>query len=292
MKSKFIVGLMILAVSALFPISSLSRSEASTNKDNVVISADNTIVLMGEVTGESVGQVIAKAKELDLELGGMKEKYSSKRPLYLFLYSPGGSIQSGLELIEALKGLGRPVHTITMFSASMAFQIAQNLDDRLILKSGALMSHHAAGQFQGSFGGKATQMDRRYKFWLDRIKELDEQTVKRTNGKQTYESYTSEYDAEMWLTGTESVSEGYADRVVTVKCDKSLAGVTTQHANFLGMDVAYDLDKCPLNTSPMNVRINMPGSTVTLDQQTMDRVKAEFLAQYEGKQRQVIPMYW
>jgi ATP-dependent protease ClpP protease subunit len=290
MKTKLIVALAVFAIAALFPLSSLSKGE-SAKQDRVVVSSNNTLVLNGEVTGESVGELIAKAKQLDTGLSGLKEKVSSKRPLYLFIYSPGGSIQAGLELIEALRGLDRPVHTITLFSASMAFQIAQNMDDRLILRNGALMSHHAAGEFGGDFGGADTQAMSRFKFWLQRVKELDEQTVKRTNGKQTYESYTKQYDHEMWLTGQQSVDQGYADRVVAFKCDSSLSGVTSKQIVFMGINVSYDIDNCPINTTPMNIKFTAPDGKVIVGNQA-DETRIKFLTQYEQKARQVIPMYW
>ncbi len=132
-------------------------------------------------------------------------------------------------------------------------------------------------------------MDSRYQFWLDRIRELDEQTVKRTNGKQTYASYTKQYADEMWLTGTKSVLEGYADKVVKIKCDSSLAGTTTHNASMLGFQITYDLDECPINTSPFNVRIgNKEGKTLTSELEK--EIREKFLTQFEDKQRQVLPM--
>ena len=251
--NKFIAGLVVVLALVLVPRVSASKG---AEPDTVVLSTNNLLVINGEINGDMTGQVISKAKELDSKLDGLKEKLKGKAPIYVFLNTPGGSIQSGLEIIEAFKGLDRKVNTITLFAASMGFQLVQNLDDRLILKNGVLMSHHAYGQSEGEFGGATpTQMDNRNQLWLDRIRELDEQTVKRTNGKQTYETYTKQYDHETWLTGTKSVAQGYADRIVTVKCDSTLSGTTTHHLNFLGLDVQYDLDNCPLNTSPMNVHI-------------------------------------
>ncbi len=295
-KSKFL-GLMVAGLLALIPLN--SSSEASQPSTSVTLTSENTLVLNSEVSGESVSAVIAKAKELDSNMNSrLKNPLGGKnKPLYLFLNTPGGSIQSGLELIESLKGLGRPVNTVTLFAASMGFQIAQNLDDRLILQTGVLMSHHAAGEFEGYFGGSSpSQMDTRYQLWLDRVRELDEQTVKRTNGKQTYESYTKQYDHEMWLTGTKSVEQGYADRVVTVKCDASLTGVTSHTASFMGMNIAYDLDACPLNTSPLNVRVSGGGGAIIITSEGLDNraeeIKKEFLKQYEKNQRMAAPMHW
>jgi ATP-dependent protease ClpP protease subunit len=185
-KNKFLIGVFVLLAAVLLvPSMSVSKDAQS---DTIILSKSNLLLLNSQVEGESTGMIIAKAKELDNALNS-KRIFANKKPLYLFLNTPGGDIQSGLELIEALKGIGRPVDTITLFAASMGFQIAQNLDERLILKNGVLMSHHAAGEFQGSFGGvHPSQVDGRYQLWLDRVRELDEQTVKRTNGRQTYES--------------------------------------------------------------------------------------------------------
>lgn len=257
--SKYVMTLAVLGLVSILPASSLSSSSSKT--ESVILSKDNVIVLNTQVDGESTAAVISKAKELDSALSSnLKEKCgSAKKPLYIFLNTPGGSIQSGLEMIEALNGLGRPVNTITLFAASMGFQIAQNLGDRLILKNGVLMSHRAKGGFEGEFGGQSpSQIDSRYALWKSRIDELDSQTVSRSGGKQTLESYRKQYANEMWLTGNQSVEQGYADKVVNVKCDKTLDGVTTHELSFFGIPISYDLDNCPLNTSPMNIRISLP----------------------------------
>jgi ATP-dependent Clp protease protease subunit len=284
--NKLALGLLIILVSIIAP--NVLASKENNDPNVIILSRDNLLSLSSEVNGDSVSAVISKAKELDTKF--YKRWKSEKKPLYLFLNTPGGSIQSGLELIEALQGIGRQVNTVTLFAASMGFQIAQGLGDRLILKNGVLMSHRAAGEMEGSFGGtRPSQMDSRYQLWLDRVKELDEQTVSRTNGKQTYDSYTKQYANEMWLTGTKSVEQGYADRVVLVKCDSSLSGFTTHHVNFMGLDIDYDLDLCPINTSPMNIRI-ASGSEKVTSNEFVAEVKAKFLSQFYNKQRQVLPL--
>lgn len=279
--NKIALGLLAILGIVLIPQVSLSSNAAPA--DLVSLSASNTINLNTEVDGESTSGVITKAKALC-------KKSRNKEHLYLFLNTPGGSIQAGLEMIEALNGLGCPVDTVTMFAASMGFQIAQNLGERLILKNGIMMSHRAAGEFRGSFGGtQPSQVDSRYQLWLDRVRELDEQTVRRTKGKQTYESYTKQYGNEMWLTGTKSVAQGYSDKIITARCDDSLTGATTHHASFMGMDILYDLDNCPLNTSPMNVRIG--GRDGVLNIETVNEIKSKFLKQYENQQNRVVDSY-
>ncbi len=288
MRKSTLVGL-VVGLLALLPIFDEAKS-AAPEVGRIVLTKNNTILLNDEVTGEAVAAVISKAKELDRAASGIRESaYGEKKRLYLFLNTPGGNIQSGLEMIEALNGIGRPVDTITLFAASMGFQIAQNLGERYILKNGVLMSHRAKGGFDGEFGGTSpSQIESRYHLWNSRLTEMDLQTVKRTNGKQTLESYQKAYSSEMWLTGAESVAKGYADKIVTVKCDSSLDGATTHEASFLGIPITFDLDNCPINTTPMNVRMGVATvQRVNLDGKTQTTVTAvvdldKFLSQGGG----------
>lgn len=253
--TKITVGIVLAAIMALVPLTSSSKDKKSSPK-RIVLTSDNTIVLNDVIEGGSVAKVISKAKELDKESGLKKLLPSSKDPIYVFLRTPGGEIQTGLEMLEALQGLKRPVDTVTMFAASMGFQTAQQLGKRYIVQNGVLMSHRARGGFEGEFGGqKPSQIDSRKGFWEQRIQEMDERTVERTGGKQTMDSYTRAYNDELWLTGRQAVEQGYADEVVQVSCDDSLSGVTSHSLNFFGIEIQYDLDNCPLNSTPMNIRI-------------------------------------
>jgi ATP-dependent Clp protease protease subunit len=232
----FIVIMMLLAM--------LSVNAAETPRKEIVLTKDNTLVLNESFRGSSVSSLIGQAKEMDASL-------KSGYPIYLFLSTPGGSIQAGLELIEFLEGLNRPVHTITLFSASMGFQLVQHLGKRYILKYGVLMSHKAAGGFRGEFGGGSSQIDSRYGLWLRRLQMMDKQTVNRTNGKKTLKQYQSEYDNELWLNGEEAVRNGYADAVVSVKCSESLNGSTSKTVRYYGFNVKLTFDNCPIRTFPI-----------------------------------------
>ena len=189
----------------------------SAQAKELTLSADNTLSLSNIVDSASVTELEQKATQMNANL-------KSGYPIHLFMYTPGGSIQAGLELIEFLNGLNRPVDTVTLFAASMGFQIVQHMNTRYIMKYGVLMSHKARGAFSGEFGGGISQLDSRYQLWLRRIELMDKKTVERTKGKQTMKSYTDAYTPELWLNGDEAVEKGYADEVVTVKCDMSLNG--------------------------------------------------------------------
>lgn len=221
-------------------------ANAESSEKVVTLTSDNLLVLEGPVNDNSVGLVMQRASEIDSIL-------PSGYPMYLFLYTPGGSIQAGLELIEFLSGLNRPVHTVTMFAASMGFQIVQHMGDRYIARYGVLMSHKAKGRFGGEFGGTRSQLDTHYGLWLRRVELMDKQTVSRTNGKQTLESYLKSYDPELWLNGSEAVSDGYADSIVVIKCDASLDGVRKAIDTQRGFSIGVTKSACPAKTGVVDV---------------------------------------
>ena len=215
----------------------------------IKLTDDNVMLLAEEVTQASVTALMVKAAALDSTLG-------SEYPIYLVLYTPGGDIQAGLELIDFLKGLHRPIHTITLFAASMGFQIAQQLGDRYIIKFGTLMSHKARGAIQGEFGDRMSQIDSRYGHWLNIVYMLDMATVKRTNGKQTLESYRAQYQNELWMTGDISVKGGYADSVVQVSCDSGLyLKNRILHVDYMGLNLEVTFSGCPMILSPISIKI-------------------------------------
>ncbi len=253
---------MLAGLLALIMVAASPNAKAAQQK-TITLSADNVISVNGVIDEDTVSTVIQKARELDAKLSSsLSEKLAvklgkEKKHLILFMYTPGGDIQKGFELIDALKGLGRPVDTVTLFAASMGFQIVQSMGARYSLPSGVLMSHQAYGGMEGSFGPERSQLRSRYEFWLKRVNELDELTVSRTKGKQTLKSYQDAYKDEIWDTGAASVKDGYADEVVVAQCDSGLLGVETHTVSFMGIPIKYDTDKCPLNTAYMNIRVEL-----------------------------------
>lgn len=238
MKNKFVILLTLLISSQSFGKADIKDSEAP-----IILSKDNVIVLNEVVTAESVAKIMVDVRKIDSRI------YGSSKPIYLFLNTPGGSVTDGLNLIDFLNGLRRPVYTITAFAASMGFQIAQNLQERYILPHGTLMSHRARGGIEGEFGGVSpNQMESRFKFWSNVVTQLDKQTVSRTKGKQTLESYEKLYVPELWLTSEKAVELGFADKIVVARCDDSLSGTEEHQATFMGMPITYLTDKCPINT--------------------------------------------
>ena len=214
----------------------------------LTLTSDNALILNRAFTSGSVSALIEEARQMD-------SKLKSGYPMFLVLYTPGGSIQAGLELYDFLEGLNRPIHTITMFAASMGFQTVQHLGDRYITRYGILMAHKARGGFQGEFGGGTSQLDSRYGMWLRRVRMMDEVALKRTNGKiKDLKAFYAMYAPELWLNGQEAVDVGLADAVATIKCDATLSGTRTvlYDLGFVKLNVMYS--KCPANTAILDIQ--------------------------------------
>jgi ATP-dependent Clp protease protease subunit len=244
MNKLFLLASMLFATSAF----AAPASEAPTKPSGTVtLTKDNSIIFDQVVDAESTAKVVQRAQELD-------SKLKSTDPLYLVLNTPGGSIQDGLEMIQALQGLNRPIHTVTIFAASMGFQIVQGLGDRLVTPSGTLMAHKARGGFSGEFPG---QIDSRYTYYIKRLNAMDKVTASRSRGKLTVKSLQALYENEYWVEGQDAVDAGLADKVVLGKCDHSLNGRRNTDFYFMGFVITLVQSECPMNQGILDVAIQI-----------------------------------
>jgi ATP-dependent Clp protease protease subunit len=210
---------------------------------DIVLTRDNTATLRGPVDGTSVADVMSQLSELN-KVGGEND------PIYLILQTPGGSVFAGLQLIEYMNSLRRPVHSVANFAASMGFHILENSKKRYITKYGTIMSHRASGGFDGDI---PQQVNSRFKHIVDLIEKMDDQVISRTNGKYTRASYMELIRDEYWAVGSNTITDGFVDEVASLKCDSSLEGTTEKIFNTVFGPVSVVFSNCPLITQPLKV---------------------------------------
>lgn len=256
--------IMLLTALFAFVFGAQDQSQQPASLDKPALTSEalglndaNTVVLKDVVRSGSITQVI---KEL------AARENNDEPVIYLVLDTPGGSVFAGINLIQYLKGYKKPVKTITIFAASMGFQIAEgNPGERLILDTGILMSHPMSGGLSGELG-TGFSADNQHGFIKEIIETMDKQVVARTNGKVSLEEYKRAYDNELWTTGQNAVNKGYADSVTKVGCTDQLSSSidSVDEREFLGfagfagplsLEIKYETSRCPLMISLLRYQV-------------------------------------
>jgi ATP-dependent Clp protease protease subunit len=219
---------------------------SSSFANTVVLKESNTVYLLDTVTGETVTKVMLGIQKLNLD--------KTEEPIYLVLNTPGGSIFDGVDLIRFAKTSRRKIHTVTIFAASMGFQIVQALPGRrLITEGGVLMSHRGAvGGIGGQFPG---ELNSRLDFLLQVSKELDSEVAKRAG--ITLEEYEKLIHDEYYATPIKALAERFADEKVNVSCDSSLSGIRVEEVQTVFGIIEAQFSKCPLITSPLSIAFKL-----------------------------------
>lgn len=229
------------------------RPEAESKEPiKLLLRQNNTVTFRSEVDGLSTASA---AFDLSVKCANLPSKDND---LYLYLDSPGGDIVSGNNLVDVIKSLPCKVHTVSQFSASMAFNFVQRLDTRYIVPSGTLMAHRArvggvGGQVPGEFLSMASSI---YAY----VTTMDRQNAKRLG--LTYDEYMNLARDEYWVSGDRAVAENAADAVALIRCDDSLNKTTTEQT-FMTMfgEVTLTFAGCPAIANPIGVKFNQDMST-------------------------------
>jgi ATP-dependent Clp protease protease subunit len=225
----------------------------------ITLTEQNSVLFNQQVSGEYTAK-----KTLEI-----LAKSAKASPIYLVLDTPGGSVSAGLQFIDAIKSLNVKVHTITIFAASMGYQIVQELGTRYILPSGTLMSHR--GAVSGMSGQIPGELTSRINFIQSLLDGMSERAAKRVS--MSKEAYDAAIVNELWVYGQAAVLSKHADEVANVRCSKELInGTYTESVRsiFGGADVTFS--KCPLISAPISINF---GSDVKREH--VDHVKKQIM---------------
>lgn len=144
----------------------------------------------------------------------------NNNPIYIYIDSPGGSVDSGLKLINTFKyyqSLNKSFDCIAQNAYSMAFYIFQNCDRRFITQSSTLMQHQIS---LGNAKGQLKNLNNYINLINDISENLDEFTFNRLN--ITREEYQLKVLTDWWLYGDNILKYNAADSYVLIGCDKDL----------------------------------------------------------------------
>ncbi len=236
--------ILIATICLLFATSVGATSQLASNQV-VELNPDNTVVYRGQVDGLSATNMILRL------LGLAAKRGTADYPIYLVLDCPGGSIYAGEQFIQAVKLIPN-LKTVTIFAASMCSAIVEGLPgERLIVDNGILMFHRAKGSFQGQF--EDGEVESQLKLWKSIVHSMEQRNADRMS--ISVEQYKSEVKDELWLYGSDNISQKTADRTVDLKCTNELMAqmeTVTEDGLFGPSESAFS--GCPLLRIPLSTK--------------------------------------
>ncbi|HVK45619.1 MAG TPA: ATP-dependent Clp protease proteolytic subunit [Micropruina sp.] len=163
----------------------------------------NRIIFLGsEVRDENANAICAQMLLLNAE--------DANKDIYLYINSPGGSVDSGMAIFDTMQWISNDVATVAMGLAASMGQFllsAGTKGKRFALPHSRIMMH----QPSGGLGGTASDI---------RIQAEQSLHIKKTMGGliaehtgQTVEQIEADSDRDRWFTAAEALDYGFIDHV-------------------------------------------------------------------------------
>jgi ATP-dependent Clp protease, protease subunit len=163
----------------------------------------NRIIFLGsEVKDDNANAICAQMLLLNAE--------DPDRDIYLYINSPGGSVDSGMAIFDTMQWISNDVATVAMGLAASMGQFLLSAGEkgkRFALPHSRIMMH----QPSGGLGGTASDI---------RIQAEQSMHIKKTMGRliaehtgQTTEQIEKDSDRDRWFTAEEALAYGFIDHV-------------------------------------------------------------------------------
>ena len=164
---------------------------------------ERIVFLNGEVNDAISALVCAQLLFLEAE--------NPKKPIHLYINSPGGVVTSGLAMYDTMQHIKAPVHTLCLGTArSMGsfLLMAGEPGERAALPNASLHVHQPIGGFQGQASDILIQSNEAQKT-KRRLTELYAEHCGRS-----YEEVETTLDRDCFMTAEEALAWGLIDRIL------------------------------------------------------------------------------
>jgi ATP-dependent Clp protease protease subunit len=165
---------------------------------------ERIIFLNGEVNDAMAALVCAQLLFLEAE--------NPRKPIQLYINSPGGVVTSGLAMYDTMQYIRAPVHTLCMGTArSMGsfLLMAGEPGERAALPNASILIHQPSGGFQGQASDMLIHAEE-----IFRTKQRMTRLYAEHCGR-TYEEFEVAMDRDRFLTAEEAMEWGLIDRILT-----------------------------------------------------------------------------
>ncbi|MBX4941676.1 ATP-dependent Clp protease proteolytic subunit [Rhizobium binae] len=169
---------------------------------------ERIIFLNGEVNDTVSALVCAQLLFLEAE--------NPKKPINLYINSPGGAVTSGLAMYDTMRFIRAPVHTLCMGTArSMGsfLLMAGEPGERAALPNASILIHQPSGGFQGQASDMLIHAEEILKT-KQRMTRLYAEHCGRS-----YEDFEHGMDRDRFMTAEEALEWGLIDRILKVRED-------------------------------------------------------------------------
>lgn len=162
------------------------------------------IVVSGEVNEELVEKIVKQLLILEAD---------SDKPIYMYIDSPGGSIDDGFGLYDMIRFINAPVYTIGMgLIASMGVTLFLSVpkERRLSLPNSHFLIHQP---LMGGSRGVATDIEITAQE-ITKSREALTKLIAEATGKD-FETVKKDTERDHWLTAEEALDYGLAGKIIT-----------------------------------------------------------------------------
>jgi ATP-dependent Clp protease protease subunit len=170
---------------------------------------ERIVFLNGEVNDTVSALVCAQLLFLEAE--------NPKKPVYLYINSPGGMVTSGFAIYDTMRYIRAPVHTLCMGTArSMGsfLLMAGQPGERAALPNASLLVHQPLGGFQGQASDFLIHAEE-----IQKTKQHMTRLYAKHCGR-TYEEVERALDRDRFMTAEEALTWGLIDRILDVREDQ------------------------------------------------------------------------
>ncbi|WP_265975257.1 ATP-dependent Clp protease proteolytic subunit [Brucella intermedia] len=172
---------------------------------------ERIIFLNGEVNDAVSALVCAQLLFLEAE--------NPKKPINLYINSPGGVVTSGLAMYDTMRYIRAPVHTLCMGTArSMGsfLLMAGEPGHRAALPNASILVHQPSGGFQGQASDMLIHAEE-----ILKIKQRMTRLYAEHSGR-SYEEFERAMDRDRFMTAEEALEWGLIDRVLQYRVEPSV----------------------------------------------------------------------
>lgn len=174
---------------------------------------DRIVMLCGEVTDDLANLVVSQLLFL--------ESVDSKKPVFLYINSPGGSVTAGMAIYDTMNYISCPVHTICMgLAASMGAFLLSGGDKghRYALPNAEIMIHQPSGGARG----QATEIQIVAENILKTKRKLNEILAKNTG--KSIDDVVRDTERDNYMSADEAKDYGLIDEVVVNRNSENQEG--------------------------------------------------------------------